>query len=382
MILKVVYFGIYSKGVEYPRNNNLMRALRRNGVDVIEAHFELAGSFLKRMSVVKEPLQALLFFFKLLTSFVCLAWKFIRLPQADVIIVGHPGYFHVHLAWILHRLFRRNSTLVYDVFIPLCEALVADRELIVSGSFFGRLLYRFERSCCRLADLNLIDTDTHGNYLIETFAVDPAKVARVFVGATIAQQAEPYQVAKQKTFSVLFVGTYIPLHGIDVILEAARILADIPHIRFILVGTGQLRPPMELLANKWGLQNVEFIDWISTEQLGPFIRSHDLSLGIFGTTSKTNRVIPSKVFDICAAGVPFITVDSPAIREVFSHGENACLVPSGSPQALAEAIRELERSPTLRNHLAAGARQTGRHMFSLKCIGADFLDHLHCIRKG
>jgi hypothetical protein len=43
--LKILYFGIYSKGIEYPRNNNLIRGLRLNGVDVVEAHFKLAGSF-------------------------------------------------------------------------------------------------------------------------------------------------------------------------------------------------------------------------------------------------------------------------------------------------------------------------------------------------
>ncbi len=380
--MKVVYFGIYSKAAEYPRNNNLMRALRINGVEVIEAHFELAGSFLKRISVVKNPLQAVHFFFKLLSSFVYLAWEFIRLPQADVTIVGHPGYFHVHLAWLLHRIFRRDSTLVYDVFIPLCEAVVADRELIASGSLFGRLLYRFERSCCRLADLNLIDTATHGHYLIETFGLNPGKVARVFVGATVGQQPEPYQAADRETFKVLFVGTYIPLHGIDVILGAARILADAQHIRFVLVGTGQLRHQMERLASQWKLQNVEFIDWMPTERLGVFIHSHDLSLGIFGTTVKTKRVIPSKIFDICATGVPFITSDSPAIQEVFSHGKNAYLIPPGSPQALAEAIRNLQQTPNLRKQLASEARRTGLRLFSLKRMGADLINHLRCIREG
>jgi hypothetical protein len=60
--MKILYFGIYSKGIEYPRNNNLVRGLRLNGVDVVEAHFKLAGSFQRRMDIVKKPLEFARFF--------------------------------------------------------------------------------------------------------------------------------------------------------------------------------------------------------------------------------------------------------------------------------------------------------------------------------
>jgi glycosyltransferase involved in cell wall biosynthesis len=131
---------------------------------------------------------------------------------------------------------------------------------------------------------------------------------------------------------------------------------------------------MESMARKLGLSNVVFQDWIPTEDLGTFIRSFDLSLGIFGITPKTARVIPSKIYDICTAGVPFITADTPAIREVFHHGENAYLIPAGNPEALVEAIRYLKSNPDLRKNIAEGARQIGKGMFSFKEIGNDLIN--------
>ena len=372
--LKILYFGIYSKGIEYPRNNNLIRGLRLNGVDVVEAHFELAGSFQRRMDIVKNPLEFARFFLGLIASFIALMWKFMWSPRVDAVIVGHPGYFHIHLAWFLRFLFQRRVVLVYDVFIPLYEMLIEDRGLLKSDSLFARLIHRFERSCCRYADLCLIDTEEHCQYIVEEYGLFPEKVSRIFVGSTIDQNFDSPRVVSHEIFRILFVGTYIPLHGIDIILKAIRYLAGDPDISFSLVGSGQLRERMESLAQKWGLSNVVFQDWIPTEHLGAFIRSFDLSLGIFGITPKTARVIPSKIYDICAAGVPFITADTPAVREVFKHGENAYLIPAGNPEALAEAIRYLKANRNLRDKIAEGARQTGEGIFSLKEIGNDLIN--------
>lgn len=376
--LKILYFGTYSKGIEYPRNNNLIRGLRLNGVDVAEAHFELAGSFQRRMDIVKNPLEFARFFLGLIASFIVLAWKFMRSPSVDAVIVGHPGYFHIHLAWFMRFLFQRQAVLVYDIFIPLYEALVEDRNLLKTGSLFARLIHRFERSCCRYADLCLIDTHEHCQYIVRKYGLSPERVSRIFVGSTIDQQIESLRVSSSHVFKVLFVGTYIPLHGIDVILETAQYLADDPNIRFLLVGSGQLREKMESMARNWGLSNVIFQDWIPTEHLGAFIRSCDLSLGIFGTTPKTKRVIPSKIYDICAAGVPFITADTPAIREVFSHEKNAYMIPPGNPKALYESIMRLKTDQDLRNNIAKGAKRTGESLFSLKKIGGDLIEAILC----
>jgi glycosyltransferase involved in cell wall biosynthesis len=377
--MKILYFGIYSKGIEYPRNNNLIRGLRLNGVDVVECHFELAGSFQRRRGIVKNPLEFVRFFLGLIASFIALTWKFMRSPRVDAMIVGHPGYFHIHLAWFLRFLFQRRVVLVYDVFIPLYEMLIEDRGLLKSDSLFARLIHRFERSCCRYADLCLIDTEEHCQYIVEEYGLSPERVSRIFVGSTIDQNFDSPRVVSHEIFRILFVGTYIPLHGIDIILKAIRYLAGDPDMRFSLVGSGQLRERMESLARKWKFSNVMFQDWIPTEHLGAFIRSFDLSLGIFGITPKTARVIPSKIYDICAAGVPFITADTPAVREVFRHGENAYLIPAGNPEVLAEAIRYLKANRNLRDKIAEGARQTGEGIFSLKEIGNDLINAVYKI---
>lgn len=375
--MKILYFGIYSKGVEYPRNNNIIRGLRFNGVDVLEAHFKLASSFRQRFQLTQSIFAFMSFCFKLALSYFVLVWKYIKTPAIDVVIVGHPGYFHIHLARFLARASRSKPRVIYDVFIPLYDAVVIDRKLIKAGKIISKMLHKFEALCCQCADICIIDTREHCAYLIAEFQLSSDRVFPIYVGPTITNKyASPISQTTNQ-FRVVYVGTYIPLHGVDFILECAKELQAEKDISFHLIGSGQMQAEMKIRVNQWGLKNITFRDWVSTDQLGDVIRSYDLSLGVFGVTPKTFRVIPSKVYDICAAGVPFITADTPAIREVFTHKKNAYLVPPGNPNALAEAILDLKNDPELRLRISQSSFETGKSTFSLKQIGNALLKIIH-----
>jgi len=371
--MKILYFGIYSKGIEYPRNNNIINGLRLNGIDVLEAYFNLASSFQQRFRLTQSIYAFLSFCLKLALSYLVLIWKYIKTPQVDVIIVGHPGYFHIHLARLLRVLSPSKPLLIYDVFIPLFDAVVIDRKLIKEETMTSRMLHRFEALCCRCADICIIDTREHCAYLVNEFQLPSDRVYSIYVGPTINNVYASPAAQTKNQFKIIYVGTYIPLHGVDIILQAAQELQGEDDISFHLIGSGQLQGKIKSLVDRWSLKNVTFRGWVPTDRLGDVIRSHDLSLGVFGVTPKTFRVIPSKVYDICAAGVPFITADTPAIREVFAHKKNAYLVPPGDPHALTEAILALKNDPELRSRISQSSFAIGKSTFSLKQIGNDLL---------
>ena len=371
----VIYFGIYSKGKAFPRSTNIIGGLRALGIEVFEAHAAIDGSFRRRADVARSLIAAAGFALQLLWSMVELTWKFFRLPPADAVIVGHPGYCHIHLARLLVRLSRQQPRLVYDSFIPLFDTVVNDRGLIRPSNRLARMLHAFEAACLRCADVCLVDTEAQRRYIAQEFALPPEKLYCVRVGPTIRPLfALPATTPAAKTFRVIFVGTFIPLQGIDVIIAAARRLQDQRSISFYIVGSGQLEEPIRRLAARCGADNVEFTGWVETDRLGALLRTCHLALGVFGTTAKAARVIPSKVYDVCAAGMPFISADTPAIREIFTHLIDAYLVPAGEPAALAEAILHLREDPDLRRRLAAGAFEIGRTHFSAEWIGRQALD--------
>jgi glycosyltransferase involved in cell wall biosynthesis len=163
-------------------------------------------------------------------------------------------------------------------------------------------------------------------------------------------------------FHVLFVGKLIPLHGLQTILEAARLA---PEISFRIVGSGQLDallrdPP----------PNVEYVPWIAYEELPAELSRAGVALGVFGRSDKARRVIPNKAFQALACAAPLVTADTPAARELLRDGESALLVPPGDPAALAGAVRRLAADAGLRERIAAGGRAAYEARASEAVLGA------------
>jgi glycosyltransferase involved in cell wall biosynthesis len=144
------------------------------------------------------------------------------------------------------------------------------------------------------------------------------------------------------------VGKLIPLQGVETILAAARLA---PEIRFRVVGSGQLS---QLLAAR--PSNVDHVPWIEYDRLPQEIQAAGCALGIFGTTPKTQRVIPNKAFQALASAAPLVTADTRAARELLADGESALLVPPGDPAALASAMRALADDDDLSRRIASGGR--------------------------
>ena len=147
----------------------------------------------------------------------------------------------------------------------------------------------------------------------------------------------------------LFVGKLIPLHGLETILEAARLAPD---LRLRVVGRGQLEA---LLAERPG--NVEWVPWIPYEQLGDALRRASAALGIFGASDKALRVVPNKAYQALACGTPLVTADTPAARDLLTDGESALLVPPGDPAALAQALCRMRDDAELARAIGGAGRE-------------------------
>ena len=65
-------------------------------------------------------------------------------------------------------------------------------------------------------------------------------------------------------------------------------------------------------------------------------------------------MIPNKAFQALACGIPLVTADTPAARELLRDEESALLVPPGDPAALAAAVRRLAGDEELSRRIGAG----------------------------
>jgi glycosyltransferase involved in cell wall biosynthesis len=262
-----------------------------------------------------------------------------RDSDADALIVGYPG----HLDLAAARRAAGPRPVVFNPLVSLFDTLVTDRRRFGAGSLAARALRRVDRAAFGAADIVVADTETHARFIAQ---LTDTRVEVCFVGAEERLFTPGWNAAEP--FTVLFVGKLIPLQGIETILAAAK---RVPHIRFRVVGSGQLDA---LLGKRTA--NVDHVHWVDYEALPAELHRAGCALGIFGTSDKAQRVIPNKAFQALACGTPLVTADTAAARELLVDGESALLVPAGDSEALAQAVRRLAEDADLARRLGAGGR--------------------------
>ena len=372
MLGRIVFFGTYVLSDAYPVNQVLFDGMRAASANVDTCRVDLWRGFLHR-ALGGSWRRWLGFVGRAVVCYGRLVIRYLMGKDHRIVVVGYPGYLDIILARLLNLFSRRLLVLVS--FISLYDTAVMDRQRIAKGSRRARALFALDRLAFRCADWVLVDTHALGDYYAELFGLPRSKFRKSLVGNVFDRfTAADLERETNDGFNVLFFGTYVPLHGAEFIVEAARILrADSVH--FTMIGTGQdFAAVRERAAD---LEHVHFDQaWHSTGELAEKMRAADVCLGIFGATAKAARVIPYKVFAALALGRPVITRDSPAVRELLVDGESALLCPAGDGAELAAAIRRLRTDSQLRARLAAGGRATYLEKGSSRAIGRDFLEQL------
>jgi glycosyltransferase involved in cell wall biosynthesis len=327
--ITVCYFGSYNK--PFPRNHAIRAGLERNGINVVECWTPLAGLFARYWK---------------------LARLFIRQGRGcDSIVVGEARHLDVPLARALGALFGKK--VILDVFVSHYDSWVLDRTDIRPGSRQAFVLAMADFWGAKLAHYSLLDTSAHIDFYADRYRIPKEKFRRIFATSDNAVFSptgeEPTDDGK---FHVLFHGSYLPLHGLEHIIRAAKILENETDIVFDMVGGGYLFEDIKKLNDELGLKNTVFFPITNVEGIRSFISRCHVCLGIFGTTGKSQRVIPNKAFEAVAMRRPLISADSPGMREMFTDRRDILFCRAGDAKAIADSILELKNDAELRESIA------------------------------
>jgi len=147
-------------------------------------------------------------------------------------------------------------------------------------------------------------------------------------------------------FVVGYVGTHGMAHGLDRVLDAAELLRDIPDVVFILAGGGAERSRLEERVTRAALDNVRMIPRQPKARVPALLRACDVTLIPLRNEPVFATVVPSKLFEAMAYGVPVLmsVPDGEATALLRAAGCGECLPPEDAV-ALATAVRRLQRSP-------------------------------------
>ena len=299
-----------------------------------------------------------------------------RKTRPDLVIAIAPALLGVLTAWLAARL--SGARLWIHVQDFEVEAALAT-GLMRETSLAARLARWAENRLLKLGDrVSTISPQMCAKLVAKGIAPDRVFEMRNWSDARFAP--DPAGAAALRAewglndrTVALYSGNIARKQGIEILVEAARILQDRPDIAFVICGEGPNRAELERLAA--GLSNVQLHDLQPAAQMGAMLTMADLHL-LPQIAGAADLVLPSKLTNILASGRPVIATCD-AGTGLYDEVDGCGLVtPPGDATALAAAISELAGDPARRAALGKAAAERALERWSKPAIIAGALAKL------
>jgi glycosyltransferase involved in cell wall biosynthesis len=238
-----------------------------------------------------------------------------------------------------------GSKLILDI-TDMMPELYRGRFGIPLWDVGGKLLRVEERVSARAADRVLAVHELHRRRL-ESAGIDPSKV-RVVMNSPDPAVFRPVERRRSAygEFVVVYHGSLIRRLGIDTVIEAVAIARHaIPGLRLRIAGTGDYLDEAQALVERLALDNfVTFLGFLSVQGVAELVAGADLGVVPNHLNEATHSMLPMKLLEYAAMGVPVIAAPLKAVE--FYFGSDAVrYFKSGDAGDLAMAIEELYRRP-------------------------------------
>jgi colanic acid biosynthesis glycosyl transferase WcaI len=275
--------------------------------------------------------------------------------RPDVIVATSPQFFTAIGGWLLGALRRIPFVIeLGDLFSASVVAVGAMKPspLVLIIEKLELFIYRNSAAVVALTEAFRSDLVSHH--------IDPSKIWVVVNGVDLPRYSpRPRNVEMTRAFGlgdrfvVGYMGTLGMAHGLETALDAAELIRDDDSVCFVFVGGGAAKAKLIDKAESRNLKNVIFIP-MQPKALMPEVWSlcdvamvHLKNEPIFAT------VIPSKIFEAMAMGLPLLAAIPKGEASKIIERENAgVIVPPGDPPALVEAVRRFRDDRQARRIIA------------------------------
>lgn len=344
------------RGDGYPNAVNTLKILREDlEVDVLECGGWMPEDF-HLWRVTRRPRAMALFqLVRLCLGNLMSAVRLLATSRrGDLVYVPYPSVF---LMWLLSWVPERwRPRCLCDAYITLWDTLYQDRMVERSRGVVSRVLRRVETRALSAAYRVIVDTSANADRVSATYGVSRASVLAfplaIDESAFGAIPAKP--TSDPGRLRVLFIGTFVPLQGTEIIARSIQRLRDRSDLEFVLIGDGQQAPHIaSMFGEHSGLRWVR--GWMPAPDLARELSQADICLGVFGGDGKAARVLPFKLYLALAAGKAIITQKSFSLPASVPPPPVVTVVPDGD--VLAEAIVALAEDASMRDRLAREARR-------------------------
>jgi glycosyltransferase involved in cell wall biosynthesis len=326
-------FPNWPSGKLYPGYRlRLWQREEQNGIQIIRVPLFPDHS----RSVVKRALNYLSF---AISATVLGFWL---VPRPDVmhvistpITVGLP-------AMALSLLWRIRFTLeILDMWPETLRAtgMIRQEAVLRAVGAFARLVYR------RASAIRVVSPGFRRNLIEKGVPASKVRVISNWVDTDFYRPSPPDRDLAQKLglegrFTVMYAGTIGLAQGLDVVLDAAERLRDLPQVHFVLAGDGVEYARLRAKAESRDLANVRFLGRVPSEGMSALYALADVLFLHLRNDPLFHITIPHKVFSYMASGKMVLAAIKGDAEELVRSSCCGVVCPPDDAEALASAVRD------------------------------------------
>jgi colanic acid biosynthesis glycosyl transferase WcaI len=177
-----------------------------------------------------------------------------------------------------------------------------------------------------------------------------------------------------------FIAIYAGIHGIaqglETLIEAARLLHEVPDIHLLLVGDGPKKAELQAIAARQNLPNLTMLAEQPRQVIVDYLSAADVALIPLRSLELFSGALPSKMFDAWACERPLLLSVNGEARQVMEQAGGGVFIPPEDAQALAQALLVLKDSPQSAREMGRKGRDFTVEHFSRKAQAKKLAEEL------
>jgi glycosyltransferase involved in cell wall biosynthesis len=145
-------------------------------------------------------------------------------------------------------------------------------------------------------------------------------------------------------------------HDVETLSQVIKGLRSDGRLKFLFVGGGERMKALHAACEDAGLENVEFVPYVTRERLNDIMSTADIGL-VTQNPGCVGSIVPSKFYSIAAAGLPILYIGAAHATPARLIDRFQCgwFVQAGASERLESLLRRLadDRSEVLQSGKAA-----------------------------
>ena len=228
----------------------------------------------------------------------------------------------------------------------------------------GRLLDCLNRRAFAASDVIVANSEEVARYIAREYDAPPERTIVVY-NAIDTNRFVPDAAPHADEPCIAMVARLVPQkHPLLFVAAAAAVRAQVPHVRFMLIGDGPLNAEVEAAVAAAGLGECCAV-LHERHDVPQLLRQAD----IFWLTSEWEG-LPNVVLEAMSSGLPVVVTDVGGTRELVRPGEEGFLIRAGDRDALVAHSVELLTNPAKRARFARAARARAQQFAPPQMVAA------------